>query len=430
MKKAVFYAFLSILTLSTPLLTGCSKKVDASQRLRPDGTPLTEYQVFENEIKDGIFYVRHSDSICEPVYLGEATFDQGSVSKTKNDKRVLWFSSDFDRIPTFYKGDSLIYYTEGVLNEQFTYERFEDFGYSVGIRGLEPTSSGRYQFYTDPNRKCTYPGSDADVVLDIDNPTVIVDSIGDVELRVPDLEKSNEEPVTRCGSIAHLAKDNKYKTKIYEGTIEHDYILTANIRIMASMEGQVSADYTFIGDNKISLSIPSAFNSGYYLINGVGLFRYINGTSYDETFTEMNIPNSIDKNADMAQANGLVKEASEAASEQVSDNTINKEPEKPQEEQELLSDETYSPLVSKFNVTSEGSLSIFITFEDEKGKVITDAGDHIKAVIFSPEDEHFELTPSEDGTFTIEFESIDPGNYVIRYLGLTTETPKVQITAL
>lgn len=89
MKKAIFYAFLSILTLSTPLLSGCSKKVDASQRLRPDGTPLTEYQVFENEIKDGIFYVRHSDSICEPVYLGEATFDQGSVSKTKNDKRVL-----------------------------------------------------------------------------------------------------------------------------------------------------------------------------------------------------------------------------------------------------------------------------------------------------------------------------------------------------
>ena len=132
----------------------------------------------------------------------------------------------------------------------------------------------------------------------------------------------------------------------------------------------------------------------------------------------------------MAQANGLVKEAPEPTPEQVSDNTINKEPEKPQEEQELLSDETYSPLVSKFNVTSEGSLSIFITFEDEKGKVITDAGDHIKAVIFSPEDEHFELTPSEDGTFTIEFESIDPGNYVIRYLGLTTETPKVQITAL
>ena len=90
MKKAVFYAFLSILTLSTPLLTGCSKKVDASQRLRPDGTPLTEYQVFENEIKDGIFYVRHSDSICEPVYLGEATFDQGSVSKTRFFKRTVY----------------------------------------------------------------------------------------------------------------------------------------------------------------------------------------------------------------------------------------------------------------------------------------------------------------------------------------------------
>jgi hypothetical protein len=199
---------------------------------------------------------------------------------------------------------------------------------------------------------------------------------------------------------------------------------------MASMEGQVSADYTFIGDNKISLSIPSAFNSGYYLINGVGLFRYINGTSYDETFTEMNIPNSIDKNADTAQANGLVKESSDPVPEQASYDSVVKEAEQPEEEQEVLSNESYSQLVSKFNVTSEGSLSIFITFEDEKGKAIADAGDHIKAVIFSPEDEQFELTPSENGTFTIEFESIDPGNYVIRYLGLTTETPKVQITAL
>ncbi len=33
---------------------------------------MTEYQVYENEIKDGVFYVRHSDSVCEPVYFGEA----------------------------------------------------------------------------------------------------------------------------------------------------------------------------------------------------------------------------------------------------------------------------------------------------------------------------------------------------------------------
>lgn len=429
MKKAIFYAFISALLLTTPTLTGCTQKVDASQRLRPDGTPLTEYQLYENEIRDGVFYVRHSDSICEPVYLGEATFDEGSVSKTKNDKRVLWFASDYERIPTLYRGDSLIYFTEGVLNEQFTYERFEDFGYSVGIRGLEPTSSGRYQFYTDPNRKCTYPASDADVVLDIDNPTVIVDSIGDVELRVPDSEKSNEEPVTRCGSIAHLTKDNKYNVKIYEGTIEHDYIFTANIRIMASMEGQVSADYSFIGDNRISLSIPSSFNSGYYLINGVGLFRYINGTSYDETFTEMNIPNSIDKSSDSSQANGLVKESAKSLPEQVSSNIAIPNDEQPTEDTKPSLTDSFSPLVSKFNVTSEGRLSIFITFEDEKGKVISDASDYIRAVIFSPDNEQFELSSCGD-TFSIEFESIDPGNYIIRYCGLTNETPKVQITTM
>lgn len=70
-------------------LQGCSSLSDKEPRTRPDGTPMTEYQVYENEIKDGVFYVRHSDSVCEPVYFGEATFEKGSVSKIKNDKRVL-----------------------------------------------------------------------------------------------------------------------------------------------------------------------------------------------------------------------------------------------------------------------------------------------------------------------------------------------------
>ena len=145
LKTAVFLFILSF-------LQGCSSLSDKEPRIRPDGTPMTEYQVYENAIKDGVFYVRHSDSVCEPVYFGEATFEKGSVSKIKNDKQVLWFRDDYSRIPTLYKGESLIYYTQGLLDEQFTYERFEDFGYSIGMHGLEKTSSGRYLLHTDPEK--------------------------------------------------------------------------------------------------------------------------------------------------------------------------------------------------------------------------------------------------------------------------------------
>ena len=423
-------------------LQGCSGLSDKEPRTRPDGTPMTEYQVYENEIKDGVFYVRHSDSVCEPVYFGEATFEKGSVSKIKNDKRVLWFRDDYSRIPTLYKGESLIYYTQGLLDEQFTYERFEDFGYSIGMRGLEKTSSGRYLLHTDPEKKCTYPASDADAILEIKNSSVLIDSIGDVKIRAAESESANEQPVTRCGSIAHLTKDYKYNVMVYEGTVEHSYTMAADVRIMGSMEGQVTADYSFVGDNTISLILPDTFNSGFYLINGVGLFRYIDGTTYDEASTDMNVPNSKESAVyDTAQANGLVKQddsfdpfAEEGVmlDDGIEDKTENdhESMKKVPEDKADVDPSKFSKIVSKFNITSPGKLSIFITFEDEKGKVITDASNYIVAVITSPEGESFSLQASDDSTLTIDFEATDTGVYKINYAGLTDEIPKVQVTTI
>ena len=74
---------IAVLLFVISILQGCSGLSDKDLRTRPDGTPMTEYQIYENEIKDGVFYVRHLDSICEPVYFGEPTFDKGSVSKIK-----------------------------------------------------------------------------------------------------------------------------------------------------------------------------------------------------------------------------------------------------------------------------------------------------------------------------------------------------------
>lgn len=435
LKIAVFLFILS-------LLQGCSGLSDKEPRTRPDGTPMTEYQVYENEIKDGVFYVRHSDSVCEPVYFGEATFEKGSVSKIKNDKRVLWFKDDYSRIPTLYKGESLIYYTQGLLDEQFTYERFEDFGYSIGMRGLEKTSSGRYLLHTDPEKKCTYPASDADAVLEIKNSAVLIDSIGDVKIRAAESESANEQPVTRCGSIAHLTKDYKYNVMVYEGTVEHSYTMAADVRIMGSMEGQVTADYSFVGDNTISLILPDTFNSGFYLINGVGLFRYIDGTTYDEASTDMNIPNSEGSTVNgTVQANGLVKQDDSFdpfAEEGVSLDTGEEDraeagtetTEKPQLEEANVDPSDFCNIVSKFNITSPGKLSIFITFEDEKGKVIKDASKYIAAVITSPDGDSFSLQATDDSTLTIDFEATDTGIYKINYAGLTDEIPKVQVTTI
>ena len=433
-KIAFFLLFL-------PFLQGCTDASASVSRTRPDGTPMTEYQVYENSIADGVFYVRHSDSVCEPVYFGEATFDKGSISATSNDKRVLWFASDYERIPTLYKGESLIYYTKGLLNESFNYERFEDFGYSIGLRGLEETDSGRYKVYTDPAKKCSYPGSDADKILEIQNKTVIIDSIGNVPMRVNDKEGSNEQSVTRCGSVAHLSNGEKYSVKVYEGTVEHDYIMTANIRIMASMSGVESADYSFIDNNKISLKLPESFHSGYYLINGAGLFRYIDGTSFDEASTDMNIPNSKDGAYDeTTQVNGLVRSGSNSDDEafdpfaqeglSVVDSGSQADTGKENAQDVDISEKDFSPIISRFNISSPGMLSIKITFEDASKKTIPDAASHISATLFYPSGRAVLITNSDDDALSLEFEADETGTYKIRYENLDKETPNIEVITL
>ena len=211
---------------------------------------------------------------------------------------------------------------------------------------------------------------------------------------------------------------------------------------MGSMEGQVTADYSFVGDNTISLILPDTFNSGFYLINGVGLFRYIDGTTYDEASTDMNVPNSKESAVyDTAQANGLVKqddsfdpfaEEGVVLDDRIEDKTENdhESMKKVPEDKADVDPSKFSKIVSKFNITSPGKLSIFITFEDEKGKVITDASNYIVAVITSPEGESFSLQASDDSTLTIDFEATGTGVYKINYAGLTDEIPKVQVTTI
>ena len=227
---------------------------------------------------------------------------------------------------------------------------------------------------------------------------------------------------------------------VYEGTVEHNYTMAADVRIMGSMEGQVTAEYSFVGDNTISLILPDAFNSGFYLINGVGLFRYIDGTTYDEASTDMNVPNSKDLSVyDKAQANGLVKQndsfdpfAEEGVylDEYTDEKAFSGSMKNDHAKETDLNPADFSKIVSKFNITSPGKLSIFITFEDDRGKVITDASKYIDAVITSPDGESFSLQASDDSTLTIDFEVTDTGIYKINYAGLSNEIPKVQVTTI
>ena len=285
-------------------MTGCSSENDKEYESK--GEVESGFSNYNEIFQDGTFYIRHEDGKYEALYLGETTFDKGKTSSSEDYTKTAWFKDDFNNIPTLYKGDSLIMYTEDVFDEGFVFERFYDYGYSIGLRNIEITKSGRFSIKTSTNEDTAssiiaYPGGDTSKIEDFTNNTVIIDTLGGVPLRDNDTVKKNKGEeintdsknvsfLTKAGTIGGLEKDGRYKAEIYEGTIKHDFIFTANVRILAQFEYFTSYDYDFESDTIINIKIPEEWESGYYMINGLGMFRYVNGNSYDDN-TDFNIPN-------------------------------------------------------------------------------------------------------------------------------------------
>ena len=108
-----------------------------------------------------------------------------------------------------------------------------------------------------------------------------------------DKDDVSSEMVTRYGTIKGLRYGQKYQTVVYGGTKRKEYSFKCDTRILGSMDDYISTDYAYEeGSNGtvVDVNIPSWFNSGYYMINGKGVFRYINGNAYNKN-TVLNNPN-------------------------------------------------------------------------------------------------------------------------------------------
>ncbi len=294
-KKTLIIAALSAMPVAS--FAGCST-VESS--IKPEIGEEFEYL---KNLEEGAYYVLHSDKTYEKLITGDTSF-KDEVANMPSDKRTIWFKEDWENVPTLYKDDSLIYYSKAEIDEQFAFERFEDFGYTVGVRALTPTESRRYSIATDQDKKQTYPGGDTDDILLLSNENVLIDKFAGVELRAPREAEPGEEgyvpeeaPVTRCGTIKGLNKNGTYDAEVWDGTQKYTFKWKADVRALGSMETAVTHDFTFSSDTVIKIDIPEDFKTGYYMINAKGFFRYVpDSTTYNEN-TDFNVPSaySMDK---------------------------------------------------------------------------------------------------------------------------------------
>lgn len=301
LRKKIKKLLLVSATLCLGFLISCSGEEKSSEHQNTEGGL--------SNLENDTFYILHSDNSMEKLLSCESTFGMdGNVPEAPSNDRIIWMQEDtYNQIPTIYSDDKLIYYTTNIINEEFTYERFENLGYSVGLRDLTLTKSGRYCISTVNEANTVYPLSDTNQLLNFENELVILEEFGGQKLRAARDKESGEfvpdsQLFSRCGTIVNLEKDKQYGAKVFSGTEEYNFDFKADVLILGSMEETRTIDYEFESKTIANIHIPEYFNSGYYTLNNVGLFRYVKGKSFDEKtdFNIRNIPAADTMNIDMS----------------------------------------------------------------------------------------------------------------------------------
>ncbi len=255
MKKKLIPTILFSLLI---LLCGCGN-VEIFVQPEPDHV----VEISDSQMKTEIYYVKNGTKFAK-VYLPKGNV-KGEVKSVKP-SRVLYFTGDEKMLPTHYRGELIAYASAKADLDNICLERFKDMGYSIGIYGGEMQEDGYYHISV---RKNLAEQSDAKDVFS----KVVSD-----EIRITTVGGSPVGELIDAGSgiITGLEKGKVYTVEFYSGTYFYRQNFTADTHFLRAFEvynyGKESIDDTTHG--YMCFNTPEDLKSGYYLVNGQGLFLY------------------------------------------------------------------------------------------------------------------------------------------------------------
>ncbi len=290
MRKGIIAA---ILTAS--LLTGCSLPYTVTGERKEDTKFSNTYDLEAEKIyvwkekgygdlRKDLSKERAGSDIFYKAPEGTISFAGKQLEKESKDARNIWFEEGAeDKIPTVTRDDAILYISEKKVPDGIIYERFADDGYSIGIAGMQEDKGGHFYIPYGENSQDDYksyidPKSGASALFGFEGiERLYFDKAGDISI--------SENTVSKGGVLQTLTKDKDYVCQFYTGTFYQDFTLKANVRTFTSMEWFEGYDYEFLHANCIRLKIPEYFKSGFYMVLGKGLIRYV-APEDEETFSK------------------------------------------------------------------------------------------------------------------------------------------------
>ena len=227
-------------------------------------TPEPNYavEISDSELEQNLYYVKNGTRFAK-VYLPQGNVT--SKTQTVKSSRVLYFMGDEQKVPVHYKGELVAYSSAKANLTEVTLERFKDMGFSIGIYGGSVESDGYYHM----TNKNVAKGSEAEDLFN---------KVASTEIRIATI---GGEPISKyvdkgSGIITNLTKDSTYLIEFYAGTYFYRQSFVADTHFLRAFEV-----YSY-GKDKISdtthgymcFNTPEDLKTGWYLINGQGLFQY------------------------------------------------------------------------------------------------------------------------------------------------------------
>ena len=257
-KRLLCISLMVILTLS---LTGCDVQIFVKPEDKKNLVSSTKDTMTEE-----IYYVKDGTKFFPTKEVKECINDKATTVTMIKPGKVIWLLGEEGKIPALYNNEILSYTSIRVNNmDNITVERFKDLGYSFGIHDITYTDDG-LSFDRDMN---TVENSDFwNKIKSTKSNRIVITQING---------KDVTENMIRNGNVINgLEKDKEYELSVYSGTYYGTITVKADTQMLQSYELYNLGSIKMTQNGYLSISMPADSKAGYYVINGIGLYKYYN----------------------------------------------------------------------------------------------------------------------------------------------------------
>lgn len=248
---------LALLLLPVLFLSGCKKQIFKERQ-----DPYAQKTVTLNDMQPDVIYAKSGTKFLVP-YMPSGTVS--GRSSAPSPERMFWLGQNVQTIPTIYKGDTLVVKSEELNRNNLILERFKDCGYSIGLYGTSFNEDS--QMIEFDYGQAVIPASSAQEAFSSWSSEIHIKTINGKAV--------TEDMLDSSGVLNCFEHGKTYNMEFYSGSQFLECEVYAGVHMLESWEMYVIDNITATKRGYLSATLPPDLKSGWYLVDGQGLIRYI-----------------------------------------------------------------------------------------------------------------------------------------------------------